>query len=501
MSRVKLNASANVLGVVYTSVVSLVVLPLYLSYLGAEAYGLVGIFTLMQAWMQVLDLGLSPTLARQVAVARGKEGGFKEFITVLRNFEIIFFAISVCVVILIAAYSNWISESWINATVLNSEILSYCISIMGLLLGLRLFSSLYRSGLNGIEDQVRLNVIGAIVVSFKFFGALLLLAFFSNDIEHFFEYQLIIGLFEVVILMSRFYAVAPIKNLGYGLRFNMSSMQTIMPFASSVAYSAAIWILITQVDKLILSSVLTLAEFGYFSIVVLIAGAILALTAPIMQAVLPRMTALFSKGELIEMYLLYRKSSQIVAVLAVPITIIIALYSKQILFAWTGEQELAIWGAQTLSWFVMGYGLLALSAFQYYLQNAFGDLRLHVIGSTISAIVQIPLIYYAAINFGAEGVGITWFAIRLVWFLWWMPIVHHKFMPGEHLSWLFRDILPIIIIASISVLIMNYLVPLGEASGRIQILLSLAAVSFVALSASALAVTELKSLITAKIKK
>lgn len=499
MATIKLNVAANFAGVAYTSIVSLVVLPLYLNYLGAEAYGLVGFFTLMQAWLQILDLGLSPTLARQVAVARGKVGGFQEFVKVLRNFEIIFLVISTSVVVLIVLSSAWIGNHWIKAEVLDSETISYCISIMGLLLGFRVFSSLYRSGINGIEDQVWLNIILISIVTLKFFGALLLLAFFTNDIEHFFEYQLVIGIIEVLILVSRFYFIAPIRGLGYGVKFDYPSLKPLAPFALGIAYSSALWIVITQMDKLILSGILSLAEFGYFSIVVLIAGAVMTLSNPIMQAVLPRLTVFFSSGELTQMYSLYRTSSKVVAVMIIPATFVIALYSNELLFAWTGDRALASWGGNALQWFVLGYGLLALSAFQYYLQNAFGDLRLHIIGSTISAFIQIPLLYYAAVHYGAEGVGMVWFAIRLIWFLWWMPVVHYKFMPGQHLSWLFKDILPVFTVSLLTVLIMYYLMPMYEGVGRMQIFLSVSIVGLVALSVSVLTLDNIRHLIIKKI--
>lgn len=64
---VKSNTIANYIGQIYMMLIGIVVTPLYLQHLGAEAYGLVGFFALMQAWMNLLDLGLSPTLGRQAA--------------------------------------------------------------------------------------------------------------------------------------------------------------------------------------------------------------------------------------------------------------------------------------------------------------------------------------------------------------------------------------------------------------------------------------------------
>ena len=41
--------------------------PLYIRFLGVEAYGLIGFYLMLQAILQVLDLGLSPTMNREMA--------------------------------------------------------------------------------------------------------------------------------------------------------------------------------------------------------------------------------------------------------------------------------------------------------------------------------------------------------------------------------------------------------------------------------------------------
>ena len=67
----KKNIIANYIGQFYLIVIGIIMLPFYLEYLGAEAYGLVGFFALMQSWMVLLDMGISPTLSREVARVRG----------------------------------------------------------------------------------------------------------------------------------------------------------------------------------------------------------------------------------------------------------------------------------------------------------------------------------------------------------------------------------------------------------------------------------------------
>jgi O-antigen/teichoic acid export membrane protein len=465
---IKKNLYANYAGQIYVISIGIIITPFYLQYLGAEAYGLVGFFALMHAWLGLLDLGLSPTLGRQVACARGQENGFYFFKRLLKSFEIIFFILAITIISVISLYSEWLANNWINAEELANYDVMYCIVLMGVMIGIRWFSSLYRSGINGMEDQVWLNVINVIIISLKFIGALALLEFISNDIRNFFEYQLLIAFVELLVLASRFYHTIPsTKGKNHLILFDWSAVKSVAPFSLSIAYATGLWVLVSQSDKLILSGFLSLSEFGYFSLVALLAGGITMLSGPVALAIIPRMTMLLSEGKHVEMLKIYREASQLVTLIVFSVAIIIGLYAEPLIFAWTGDTSAAEWGAEVLIWFSVGNAFLAIGAFQYYLQSAYGNLRLHVYGSTVTAAIQLPLLYIAVNNYGAFGAGIAWSSFHLLGFLLWTPVVHRKILPGFHLKWLLKDILPILVVITITAFVLRYLYPLGQEENRL----------------------------------
>ncbi len=440
----KLNAIANFIGLGYTTVIGIVVFPLYLQYLGAEAFGLVGFFAVLQAWMQLLDMGMSPLLSRQVAQARGQNISFLELKKLLRSLELIFLFLSLIAVLSIASGSAWIANSWLNISSLASYKVSICIVLMSCIIGLRFFTTLYLSGIRGTENQVLLDIANIALVTLKFVGVLLLLQFVTQDFVYFFVYQLIIGIIELMVLAFMFYRFIPSTDR-VGIRFFWNTLKPMLPFAGGLAYAAGIWVLMTQLDKLILSKILPLSEYGYFALVAIIATGITSISAPISQAILPRMTYLLSQGNEKEMLSLYRKSTQLMSVIMFPITGMIAIFSTELLFAWTGDRVAAEWAGPVLFWFALGNGILAISAFQYYLQFAHGKLKMHVTYISISASIQIPIIFYVAFKYGALGVALTWFILRLISFIIWIPIIHNKFAPGIHWPWLLKDVAPIFI--------------------------------------------------------
>ena len=100
--------------------------------------------------------------------------------------------------------------------------------------------------------------------------------------------------------------------------------------------------------------------------------------------------------------------------------------------------------APILALYAIGNGFLALAAFPYYLQYAKGDLRLHLWGNIVFVLVLMPAIVLATSRFGAIGAGAVWASTNLLFFFCWTPIVHRRFLPGLHRSWLVNDVLKVL---------------------------------------------------------
>ena len=90
----KRNILASYASQIYVTLVGILILPLYLKYMGAEAYGLVGFFTMLQAWFNLLDMGLTPTVARETARFRGGATDALSYRRLLRALQLIFFVIA-----------------------------------------------------------------------------------------------------------------------------------------------------------------------------------------------------------------------------------------------------------------------------------------------------------------------------------------------------------------------------------------------------------------------
>jgi len=476
---IKSNVVANYIGQFYAMFIGIIILPMYMTYLGAEAFGLIGFFTMLSGWMALLDVGLSSTMSRESASLKNSKTGIKELKSILRTIEFIFVVIAILICASIYINSDWMANEWLKTINLNVGSVSYSISLMGALVGFRWMAGMYKGAINGFEDQVWLNAYLVIINTLKFVGGLLVIIYLSRDIAVYFEYQLAVGVIELGVVMIRVYSKFP-KSQVLELP-SYKTLRKIAPFALSIAYTSALWIVLTQIDKLLLSNILTLVEYGYFTLVVVIVNGISVMSSPIGDAIRPRMTSLISQGKVTEMLNLYRRSSQIVAIVAFSVSGMAATFSEELLYAWTGDMEAAKWSSKILFWYALGNGALMVLAFQYYLQFAYGNLRYHVKGNTYFGIVQIVVMVVAIYEYGAIGAAISWFSLQAVFLILWPAYIHGKFAPGLHRKWLQYDILPFLMITSFVLFFFAYIDIDLMLLDRFEIFMSLLLVGLVTL--------------------
>jgi O-antigen/teichoic acid export membrane protein len=436
----KKNTIANYIGQFYNIFIGIAILPAYMTYLGDEAFGLIGFFTMLSAWMMLLDIGLSATISRQSANLKHSIEGMMEFKHILRSVEAIFLLIAFIIAVGVWCADNWIANNWLNIEVLDKDEVAYCISLMGIMIGFKWIVGLYKGAINGFEQQVWVNAYSIIINSLKFVGGFILVKYISQSPSSYFEYQLFIGIIELVIIHRKIYTVVP-KSSNF-IMPSVIKLKKIMPFALGIAYTSAIWIILTQIDKLLLSNILPLKEYGYFTLVAVVVGGMAALSSPIGTAVQPRMTSLLSLGKHNEMIQLYKKATQFVSVIGFAVAGTVAVFSTELLYAWSGNMEAALWAGPILFWYALGNGLLMVLAFQYYLQFAHGNLKYHILGNTVFGLIQIVAMVISVYTYSALGVAITWFALQAIFLLIWPGFIHGKFAKGIHKDWMLKDVLP-----------------------------------------------------------
>ena len=481
----KANVVANYGGQIYMTVANLAMVPLYLHYMGAEAYGLVGFFAMLQMWFQLLDLGLTPTMSREMARFHGGATDILSLRRLMRAFEGIFVATALLGAAAIILAAGPISSHWLKAQDLPLSEVRHAVMLMAIIIALRWISGLYRSAIIGLERQIWLNGFNVAIVTMR---AVLVLPVFlvaGSSPTHFFGFQLAVAMFETAWLVRQTYRLLPLARHAGALRWELAPLRGVLAFSLSIAFTSSVWVLITQTDKLVLSRMLPLTEYGYFTLAVLVAGGVMLISGPISTALQPRMTSILATGDARGVVFLYRKATQIVAVLCIPAALLLAFFPREVLWAWTGDATAAAHAAPVLSLYALGNGVLALSAMPYLLQFAAGKMRLHVIGGALITVLLIPALIWGTSRYGATGAAYAWLASNLAYLLLWVPLIHRRFMPGQHMQWLAADICLIAAPPMLAAYMLHAAVALPQ--DRLMLGLSLAAIGLLLMALAAAA--------------
>jgi O-antigen/teichoic acid export membrane protein len=441
----KRNILANYISQLYVTLVGIVMVPLYIKYMGAEAYGLVGFFAMLQAWFTLLDMGLTPTMARETARFRGGAIDALTYRRLVRALEGLFLCVALVGGAVMFSASGYIAHDWLQTSRLPIAEVQGAIQLMALLIAMRWMCGLYRGGISGSERLVWLSSYNSVIASLRFIGVLPILMFVGATPTVFFGFQFVVAAIELAVLLSFSYSLLPNVANAQTLPWNWAPLKPVLKFSMSIAFTSSVWVLVTQTDKLVLSKLMPLAEYGYFTLAVLVASGVNAISSPIGGAIMPRMAKLEAEGDHAGLILVYRQSTQMAAVLAGAASITLAFWAKPLLSAWIGDEALARQVAPVLILYALGNGVLAIAGFPYYLQYAKGDLRLHLIGNAVFVVLLIPAIIWAANYYGGVGAGCVWLGMNLLSFVAWLPLVHKKFEPGLNLKWYGEDILPIFV--------------------------------------------------------
>ncbi len=460
-------------------------MPFYLRRMGPEAYGLIGFFTLMTAWFQVLDAGLSLTLSRECARFRAGAIDAPTLRALTANLETFFFAVAAVAAILIVVSAHAIASSWLRVHQLPVDVVAHAVLLMGLTVPLQWITGLYRGAINGFERQVWLSGFNIAMTTLRFGGAAIAITVLAPIPWIFFCYQLIVSSLELAVLMAMGHRVLPRVEKRNRRKLRSDEVRRLVGFSSSLAFAVIVWVLMTQMDKLVLSKLLTLSDYGVYTLAVVAAGGVLALGAPVAQALLPRLTKLGAEGATDELVRLYRAATQFVCLVTAPCAFLLAFFSGPVIWAWTGDGQTAAAAGPILTAYALGNGVMTVAAFPYYLQYAKGDLRLHVVGNILLVVLFAPALYLAALRFGAVGAGYAWLSLNAIYLLVWIPLVHRRLFRGLHWRWLVTDIVPISAAAGLTTWMLSLI--LVWPRDRIEVAILLAGAGGVVAAAAACA--------------
>ena len=476
----KRNILANYFGAGWTALMTLAFIPLYIRYLGVEAYGLIGLFAMLQGWLLLLDLGMAPAISREMAAFDGTPDHARALRNLLRSMEMLALALAATIAIVLWVSSRWLAETWLSPKDVPVGVVIQSLSLMGGVIGLRIIENIYRSALIGMQRQVLLNAINSSIATLRGLGAVGVLACVSPTLQAFFLWQGFVSLCAVALLSQATYRALPRTDTR--AEFSVQALRTVWRFAAGAMAIACLSLLLTNVDKVLLSHLLSLKDFGYYAFAIVVANTPVAVVPPIVQAIYPRLTQL-SAGSEAELAAVYHAAAQLVVVLLGAATVVLVLLGHELLAMWTRDAALAQRIYPLVIVLSLGSLLNGLLILPYYLQLSAGWTGLTIRVNVAALVLVVPALLLVIPAYGGMGAAWIWLSLNVFLMVTVIPRLHRRLLPAEKKHWYLNDVaIPLLSAAAMAVLL-HVLLSLVPGGAR-NILVLLACAALVLMSAA-----------------
>jgi len=474
------NIFANYLGRFSSVFLAIAFTPVYIKFLGIEAYGLIGFYIALQASIVFLEMGLSRSCNRELARLSGEgESSSRQMLDTLRSLESVYWCVAVFIGLIFSLATSAIGTYWLDSSQFEENYLNKVLIIMAWVLAVRWPVGLYIGALSGLQRQVPMNLILVVVAILNWVGAALVLWLIDPTIQAFFIWQLIVAMASVAmfVLMAWFY----MPGKFFQARFSLELLRNLIPFTAGVTATSIFGTILLQADKLILSAILPLKIFAYYSVSAMIAEAVILLATPISNVIFPKMSEMIGSGaRKEELAQIFHLSSQAVNTLVIPIAMILAIFSYEVLYAYTGSTEIAANASSVLSILALAKLLHANMLNLYSLQLAYGQVKLALYINIVSVCFFLPAVYLLSNQLGMVGAAIAWLILTLCYVFIPMPLVFRELLPQHWLRWFRVDLLLPLASVAVTVGILNVASDLGS-MGRFEVIAVLAVFGFCAL--------------------
>jgi len=239
-------------------------------------------------------------------------------------------------------------------------------------------------------------------------------------------------------------------------KFSISILKGIWKYAAAISASAIIGIILSQLDKIILSKMLPLKMFGYYTLAATLASAIWMIIMPYINALFPKLVQLHELNKTKDLKDLFHNSSQLLSLLLFPVAAIFVFFSKEILLLWTNNPTVAENSYLIVAFLVFGIMLNGTATLPSNCASAFGWPTLVTYTNLIQAIIIIPLIIIMVNWFKGVGASIAWVVMNSTYIIFMVPVFFKRYLNDEKLKWYVNDI-GVPLITSFSICLISWL--------------------------------------------
>lgn len=427
---VRNNIIANYLGAVAMVAAPVLALPWYLSILGSQQFGLISFVIALQAFLSLLDSGVSQVSMREFSVRMNEtnEGRFSAA-TLLFGFERIYWIVAISAGIITLSLSGVISSHWLMLDSESTALGLEAVCGAAIIFTAQFPGTLYRSFLAGAQAQVALNTIVVSGLLLRHVGGVVLLTIWPT-LSTYLIWQGSIAILETLVRRQYAWKILHIKRAK--LHWNPVELNAVWPAVAKMSGAVFMGALAVQMDKIILSRMVPIEQFGYYAIAATISQGVLNLIYPLVQALSPRIMQLSLSP--LALRAINIKLAAAIAMMVGAGTVGFIVAGEMVLGFWLRDAKVVAMVYPILSILLIGSALNAFYHVGYFNWLANGQVKrilmVNVISLMVCILITPPLVTWQGI-IGATFGFVAMNAIGFMVSLDWLRPVSHKLNSDE----------------------------------------------------------------------
>lgn len=456
-NKLSINVAANFLGRSWSMISIYIFIPLYIHFLGEEAYGLVTFYATLYTVMNLLGLGLSKTLRREFASGEDNDENRLYKYQMMRSVELIYFGICSLIIIICFFGAEFIAGYWLNIGSLDKNTVTVAIRLMGISISLQILVHLYLGGLLGLEYQVKANIYLIAWSIAKNLGVIIVLWLINRDILLFYTWHIIIDIcFLIALRMSVVRLLRCNTPLKWGIS-DITNLKKVRRFAFGLFLVSIVYTLNSQLDKVVISKFLSLVELGAYNLAYSLGHLSSILSTAVGTAAFSRFTFYYSTNNIEkqkESYIIFNK---LAGMTVIAIGTFVAVYSYEILLVWTRNEVISELARNSAFFVIIGSTFLSLQIISYEFMLSRGNTKINNILGISSIPYTLIVTPYLVSELGILGAAISWCILMplLTWI--YLSYIHRKYIGNGTFRWLIHDTFVPFIFSLVMAYISKYL--------------------------------------------
>ncbi len=320
------NSLAHLIARIAVMGAGIAAIPLVTLTLGQEALGLVGLYATMQTMLGLFDLGLPVAVNHRLAVMIGRGRAPAAQAELVRTLEILFWIFVAVFFVAGFVLRGVLADHWLNFNDLSRTTVISAFVMMTAAAAIRFPVAFYSNVLYAYGRHIFPNVVTASVAVLRIVASLVALVEFDVGIIGFFLIQLLGSATEVALLAGGIWLRHP-----FGLaQPRWSVLYDIRALAGGLTLISLTAVALSQIDKIVLSKLLSLGDFGLYSAGYAVAAGLVALSYPVGNAVFPQLSRALDTGRA-DIKRIIRAATELTILIVIPIGCVVIMQAEPLL--------------------------------------------------------------------------------------------------------------------------------------------------------------------------